>query len=179
MISTAATARRTALLALLPVVALAALVTVLLAGARSAGSQTPTVTMAPAFELADVREPSSTVRFDGAPTRPTLLNFFGAWCEPCREELPYLAAEAKARPGIDVVLVDVQDVRSDAVALLRETGADFPAGSDPKREIARRYRLRGMPATILVAPGGRVVAMHQGPVGRRDLRRMLDMLEAA
>lgn len=160
-------------------VALAALVTVSLAGARSAGSQTATVDTAPAFSMSDLRDPTSVVHFDGHPARPTVINFFGAWCLDCRDELPHLAAEARARPGVDVLLVDVQDVRTDAIDLLEQTGADFPAGSDPSKEIARRYRLRGMPATVVVAPGGKVVAMHQGPVNRRELARLLDRLEGS
>lgn len=160
-------------------------VTALVAGARE---QSPTsgavnssfsASAAAPFRLQDVRDPARVVEFSGTPAKPTVINFFAAWCVPCREELPYFAQEAAARPGIDFVGVDVRDVRSDAVALMDEAGVMFPAGADPRREVARSYGAVGMPMTVFVAPGGRVLASHQGPISQRELRRLLDRLEAA
>jgi thiol-disulfide isomerase/thioredoxin len=37
--------------------------------------------------------------------RVLLVNFWATWCEPCREELPYLAAAAKQFKSKDVAVV--------------------------------------------------------------------------
>ncbi|HEV7887511.1 MAG TPA: TlpA disulfide reductase family protein [Acidimicrobiales bacterium] len=169
------------MLALIPVAVLALLVAVLVAGARHPASQAQTTTAslgaAPSFDLTDLRDPAGTVHF-GNPSRPTVVNFFAAWCIPCRDELPLLARTAQANQGVDFVGVDVQDVRTDALDLLAQSNAAFPVGMDPDKKLADRYRLRGMPTTFFVAPGGQVVAQHTGPLSARDLRLLLDRLEA-
>lgn len=161
---------------------LAVLVTTLVAGARtdsSASTPPPSLEHAPAFSLADVRDPSATVAFTGAPDKPTVINFFASWCVPCRDELPYFVEEAEARPGVEFIGVDVRDIRADAVALMDEADVSFPSGWDPRSEVARSYGAIGMPLTVFVAPGGRVTAVQQGPISHRELRDQLDLLEEA
>jgi cytochrome c biogenesis protein CcmG/thiol:disulfide interchange protein DsbE len=199
--------RRTALLALAPVAALALLVAVLVASARDTTSARPTTVAAdsgspagagagsPAgagaasglaaeasgdaitgFELPDLRHPGGTIRF-GNPTRPTVVNFFAAWCGPCRQEMPLIAKASHGTPGVDFLGVNVQDVRSEALAMLAAFGVDFPAAVDSDRSLVRQWHLRGMPTTLFIAPGGRVVAEHKGALAQRDMTRLLAQLE--
>lgn len=188
--------RRTALLALSPVVALAVLVAVLVAGARHDAPARPTSVAAdtgggaaaapespPAandkasgFELPDLRHPGATIAFAN-PARPTVVNFFAAWCGPCRQEMPIIAEASHRTPGVDFLGVNVQDVRSEALAMLREFGADFPAAVDSDRSLVRQWHLRGMPTTLFIAPGGRIVAQHNGAITQRDMTRLLAQLE--
>lgn len=157
----------------------------LLAGARGSESSSveagdaagAALATAPSLELADLRSPGGTVSLV-SPTRPTVVNFFAAWCGPCREEMPLLGRAAASRSDVAFVGVDVRDVRADALELLAEAKADFPVGVDGDGSVSRAYRLRGMPTTLLVAPGGRVLAHHTGPLTARSLRQLLDRLEA-
>lgn len=123
------------------------------------GEATPA--SAPAFAVADVRDPSATVALPAG--RPAVVNFFATWCAPCREELPVLQA-AFARHGHEVAFVgiDVADSRSQAADLLAEFGVAYPAGSDPHRQVAGSYRLSGMPTTVFVGADGRVLGTVKG-----------------
>lgn len=166
--------------ALAPLVALALLVAALVAGAREpepVSSAAASFGTAPSFERPDLRNPAGVVRF-GSPTRPTVVNFFAAWCIPCRDELPLLANAARSRTGIDFVGVDVQDIRSDALSLLAATRVEFPVAVDRDKSLAREFGLRGMPTTYFIAPGGEIVAEHQGQLTSSDLRRLLAQLES-
>jgi thiol-disulfide isomerase/thioredoxin len=165
----------------LPILGAVALGAGLLAFERSSsssGADDPTPAVAPAFTLPDVRDPSITVSL---PTgRPVIVNFFAAWCVPCRDELPALEdAYRRHRADIDVVGVDVADSRTRAVDLLDATGVTFPTGSDPSRTVADQYRLAGMPTTVFVGADGRVVGTVRGPLDLDELDTWVERLRKA
>jgi cytochrome c biogenesis protein CcmG/thiol:disulfide interchange protein DsbE len=152
---------------------------VLLVGAVAAlaagGGDSAPARAAPPFSVEDVRDPTTTVSL---PTgRPAVVNFFAAWCEPCREELPILQ-RAWARHGSRVAFVgiDVADSRTRAAEFLAGAAVTFPAGYDPRREVAGAYRLIGMPTTVFVGADGRIAGTVKGPLTEPTLDRWLDQL---
>ncbi|MDP9387197.1 MAG: TlpA family protein disulfide reductase, partial [Actinomycetota bacterium] len=134
---------------------------------------------APAFLLEEVRRTGEMVTLP-APGRPAVVNFFASWCVPCRDELPVLE-QAHRRHGDAVAFlgVDVADSRTAASELLERTGVTFPAGYDPDRRVAERYRLRGMPTTVFVDADGRVAGVAQGRLTAAELDRRLAGLDPA
>jgi cytochrome c biogenesis protein CcmG, thiol:disulfide interchange protein DsbE len=104
--------------------------------------------------------------------RWVFVNFFASWCPPCQLEQADLVAFAyhHRAPG-DVVVVGVvfDDAASSARGFLAQSGATWPALSDPGGSIALQYGVRGPPETFLVAPDGIVVAHFDGPVTLRFL----------
>lgn len=149
-----------------------------LAFGRASGDQDPTPAVAPAFSLSEVRDGSATVSLPGG--RPVIVNFFAAWCEPCRRELPALEQAARRHRGsVEVVGIDVADSRSRAVDLLDEAGVTFPAGYDPARDVADRYRVSGMPTTVFVGADGRVLGTVRGPLDLDTLDAWVERLKEA
>lgn len=145
---------------------------------RSGGGDGLVGDPAPSFSLPDVREPGTTVTL--TPGRPTVVNFFAAWCIPCRDELPVLEQAARRRAGtVSFVGIDVNDSRSAASDLLSGAGVTFPAGYDPDRSVAARYRLQGMPTTVFIDADGRVADVARGRLTTADLDRRLDRLATA
>ena len=150
------------------------------AGVLSTGghSQPPVARSAP-FTLAPVAEGAPEAALSATPNRPTVLSFFAAWCEPCRRELPLLEAAAAQRGGPDVVGVDFLDQRADALDLLARARVTFPTGYDHDGEIGRRWAVDGLPVTVFIAPGGRVVDYHRGELRRPELDRLVGRLETS
>ena len=128
------------------------------------------------FSLPDLRSGGPDVSLASTPGRPTVVNFFAAWCVPCRTELPALRDAAAAHPDVAFLGVDHQDSRDDAVELLDQAGVTYPAGYDPHGDIAAKYGLRGLPATVFIDPRGRIVELHQGALNAKDLDERLRRL---
>ncbi|MDP9441922.1 MAG: TlpA family protein disulfide reductase [Actinomycetota bacterium] len=146
-------------------------------GRTAAGGADSSARLAPPFSLPELRPDRPPVTLAGAPGKPTVVNFFAAWCEPCKKELPVLRDASHRYAGtIQFLGVDHQDSRSDAIARLDEYGITYPAGYDPKGDVAASYGLRGLPGTVFIAGDGRVVDLHHGQITAADLEERLRRL---
>jgi thiol-disulfide isomerase/thioredoxin len=88
--------------------------------------------------------------------RPTLVNVWASWCQPCQRELPALDAYA-AQPGaIRVIGVQVQSGQQDGLQLLTSVGVHhMPMVIDTAGTAAKALHLPvGLPVSYLVHPDG-------------------------
>ena len=143
-----------------------------------AGDQDPAAPgrLAPSLRAEDVREGRPPVAL--AEGKPAVVNFFAAWCVPCKKELPLLvAAERRLRNEVAFVGVDVKDSRTRATDLLEEFGVTYPAAYDPQGEIAAGFRVQAMPTTFFLQPDGRIVDQVFGELSAKRLAQALERLE--
>lgn len=135
---------------------------------------------APAFKLSDVRDPSRTVSSTALEGSPALINFFGAWCVPCRDELPLLE-RTHQRIGTKVAFVgiDTTDSRTEAVDLLTSTHVTYPAAYDPQGTLKATYGVRAMPTTIFVRANGTIADRVAGKLTEATLAEGLRSVGAA
>jgi thiol-disulfide isomerase/thioredoxin len=99
------------------------------------------------------------------PDRPVILHFFASWCEPCREEFPALMAFMQSQgDGVRLIGVDVGEPASRARAFTRKLGFAAPVALDEDKSITAAFARRGLPATVVLAPGGGSALAAAGPL---------------
>ena len=93
-----------------------------------------------------------------------LLNFWGSWCVPCRDEIPLLAAyTASAAPQATVVGVLYKDAAGPAAAAAEQLGATWVNLVDGDATIAGQIPVNAAPLTLLLNASGEVLDYQVGP----------------
>jgi thiol-disulfide isomerase/thioredoxin len=109
-----------------------------------------------------------------APGVPTVINLWGSWCTPCREELPLMQEFADAAAGqVRVVGVISKDGRPQAESFAADAGVTFPSAFDGDGELMTDLGLNGLPYTYFVDADGGLAYTQVGPVTSVDELRGL------
>jgi cytochrome c biogenesis protein CcmG, thiol:disulfide interchange protein DsbE len=100
-----------------------------------------------------------------APGVPTVVNLWGTWCPPCREELPVLQEFADlAGDRVRVVGLISKDGVPQADSFAAEVGLTFPQAFDGQGELMAELGLNALPYTAFLAADGTLVHSEIGPV---------------
>ena len=135
------------------------------ANSRSASLLPSTPTELPAFDPAKFR--SLLAELHG---KPVVVNFWGSWCGPCREEAPHLAVASRDYQGrVQFLGVDVTDFRPPARAFIRQFGWPYPSVFDPSGSVRASVGLIGAPHTMIFDAKGNRTFLRSGPVTQQIL----------
>jgi len=124
---------------------------------------------------------SGTLRLADLRGKVVVLNFWGSWCEPCKEEAPVLQRihERLARAGRGTVLgATYNDPTTDSLKFERENGITYPSVQDVSTELYDEFGGTGVPETFVIDPQGRVIAISRGQVSEPFLDAALKRLGA-
>ncbi|HEX7255403.1 MAG TPA: TlpA disulfide reductase family protein, partial [Gaiellaceae bacterium] len=91
--------------------------------------------------------------------RPVVVNFWGSWCDPCKEEAPVLEDTWRQYRGRGLVVlgVDFHDLKGAARRFARENDMSYPLAYDGPGDTISDYGVEAAPETFFVAPNGRLV----------------------
>lgn len=119
------------------------------------------------------------VQLDTLRGQVVVLNFWGSWCIPCREEAPALerAWQASRDNGVQFVGVNVWEAESDALNFIREQRISYMNLLDPAGQLAVELGLTGIPETYFVNREGKLVRRWIGPITDERLRSIVAELE--
>lgn len=106
-----------------------------------------------------------------------VISYWATWCTICMEEIPELNAFYRAHHN-EVAMFGVNYNDGSLYNLperIRESGVIFPTLThDPKGQFGVG-RLRGLPATLLVGPDGRLKRVLIGSQSKESLEDKLDL----
>jgi cytochrome oxidase Cu insertion factor (SCO1/SenC/PrrC family) len=129
---------------------------------------------APAFSLASTD--GHRVSLSGLLGRPLVINFWAAYCAPCRAEMPMLQSTVGAQATAQLVLVNEGDSAPTANAFLSSVGVHQPALLDSDLAVGRAYGAIGLPITVFVRSDGSIDARQIGQLDERALVAELSKL---
>ncbi len=98
--------------------------------------------------------------------RGMVVNMWATWCAPCVAEMPSLEILAKALAPKDIAVLPLSSDRggADVVAKWFQSHgiAALPVLLDPKGAMARAFKARGIPTTVIINKSGAMVARLEG-----------------
>jgi cytochrome c biogenesis protein CcmG/thiol:disulfide interchange protein DsbE len=113
------------------------------------------------FSAAYAEPPLDLDSFRG---RVVYLDFWASWCAPCRQSFPWMQAmkDAYEHQGLAVVAVNLDRSRDDADAFLAQFHPTFDVRFDPQGKAAERFKVHGMPTSVIIDRHGVVRFTHIG-----------------
>ncbi|MEN5275534.1 DsbE family thiol:disulfide interchange protein [Brucella sp. TWI432] len=127
------------------------------------GRQAPPTNLPPVEGLLRDGAPVPGLNSEDFKGKLTLVNVWGSWCVPCRQEHPLLMEIAKDK-RIRVVGLNYKDQPENARRFLGDLGNPFAAvGADRAGRSAIEWGVYGVPETFLVDADGKIVYKHVGP----------------
>lgn len=134
-----------------------------------------TLDLASADELAKLRA--------NATDKVMLVNFWATWCGPCVHEMPDLETTYRMyrQRDFDMVMVaaNMPDERQGVLKMLQQqhaSGRNLLFGSEDTDTMQKAFDPKwesGVPYTVVLAPGGKMIYEEQGEVDILKLRRTI------
>ena len=129
---------------------------------------------APSFTLTGTDGRRATL--SGMLGRPLVINFWAAYCAPCRVEMPTLQSKVGAQAAARLVLINEGDSAQVARTFLSSVGVNQPALLDSDLSVGRAYGAVALPMTVFVRADGSIAARHIGQLDERVLVAELSSL---
>jgi thiol-disulfide isomerase/thioredoxin len=140
------------------------------------GQQAPELTLTP-FED---EQPYLLSALEG---NVVVLNFWAAWCEPCKAEMPaFEAVHAGGSSDLRIIGVNIKnDKIGEATELIAETGVTYPLIRDGGGEhplygpIEQALGVSGSyPVTVFIRPDGVIDAIRIGELDEAEIRQRIE-----
>ncbi len=94
-----------------------------------------------------------------------LIDFWAAWCKPCREENPNIVAAYNKfhEDGFEILGVSLDRKREDWLKAIEDDNLEWTQVSELQywqSPIVQEYKISGIPFSLLIGPDGKIVAKN-------------------
>ena len=160
----------------IPLILLVVLVVLLARGLKLDPREVPSPLIgkpAPAFSLADLREPGRKVATSDFKGQVWLLNVWASWYVSCRVEHPLLVELAKSK-AVPIIGLNYKDKDAEGLAWLAQHGDPYTLSVvDADGRVGIHWGVYGVPETFVVDKAGVIRYKHIGPVTADSLQQTI------
>jgi peroxiredoxin len=109
-----------------------------------------------------------------------ILDFWATWCAPCRRALPIVAEVAgKYRDqGVRLFAVNIAEAEDRVQGFVDSMKYTFDVALDREGKVADRFKVTGIPQTVIIGKNGVVQAVHTGFRPDQMRQELTEELEA-
>ena len=107
-----------------------------------------------------------------------ILNFWGTWCEPCREEMPDMnEVYNEGHDDYELIAVNVSEGEQQINQFLASLDDDlsYPIALDRNRDVTKAYQIGPLPTTIAIDKNGVVVDKQEYQLSIDDIYRFVKL----
>src|SRR5699024_3335128 len=99
---------------------------------------------------------AETIKLSEVEGKGVMLNFWGTWCPPCRDEMPFMEKlyPEYQEKGVESVAVNLDKSKLKIEQLIEEFGLTFRVPNDTRDEVRELYVVVPHPSTIFIEPDG-------------------------
>jgi len=110
-----------------------------------------------------------------------LLDFWATWCGPCRESIPHLVQIYKTYQQKEFEIIGMNVDRGDVSGVhrfVKSMDIPYPVIITPV-EVQRKYRITGLPTTVLLDKQGRIrekILGFNSKIGQKIAARVSELI---
>jgi cytochrome c biogenesis protein CcmG/thiol:disulfide interchange protein DsbE len=128
---------------------------------------------APAFTLAQLHVPATTLGTADMKGKVWLLNVWASWCVSCREEHPLLIELAKAKV-VPIIGLDYKDDPTAGKRWLKDNGDPYDLSvMDRDGRVGIDFGVYGVPETFVIDKEGTIRYKQIGPITAEALEKKI------
>lgn len=135
---------------------------------------------APDFTVYD--ENMDPVKLSDYEGTPVVLNFWATWCGYCKDEMPYFqeASENFSEDQVKILMINMTDGRNEtkesAMQYMKNNNYTMKLLLDIDQEVARGFRVSGIPRTIFIDKDGYIRHDQVGKIDAKTLNTKIEEL---
>ncbi len=133
--------------------------------------------LAPNFTIMDLE--GNKVNLADSKGKPVFINFWASWCDPCREEMPYIQdAYEKYNQEIEFLMINVieTDTLTKMEEFVEEFELTFPVLLDKKDAVSNLYRVNGYPTSFFINEQGVITEKVLGGMSKPMFNQLIQSL---
>ncbi|KRE46155.1 thiol-disulfide oxidoreductase ResA [Paenibacillus sp. Soil522] len=133
---------------------------------------------APDFVLEDME--GNKVQLSDLKGKGVFLNFWGTWCKPCEQEMPYMESQYNHYKNLDVEILAVNVGESEVAieSFVERHGITFPVLKDKDQAVTEAYDITPIPTSFLIDKNGKVLKVITGSMSERDIANYMELIKS-